>query len=70
MTCGPNLVLTSTIPHFKYNHSLHLTFIQFVPQDNARLIELQGGADDFIERLDFIIDNVSIKTHYHNLTTY
>ncbi|KAI0055360.1 glycoside hydrolase family 92 protein [Artomyces pyxidatus] len=30
---------------------------QFVLQDNAKLIQLQGGAQNFIERLDFIIDN-------------
>ena len=32
--------------------------IQYVPQDNAKLIELQGGADKFIARLDFIFDQV------------
>ena len=31
---------------------------QYVPQDNAKLIELQGGADKFIARLDFIFDQV------------
>ncbi|KAF8797553.1 hypothetical protein BYT27DRAFT_7228919 [Phlegmacium glaucopus] len=32
------------------------TFTQYVPQDTAKLIELQGGVDDFIARLDFIFD--------------
>ncbi|KAF8153388.1 glycosyl hydrolase family 92-domain-containing protein [Crassisporium funariophilum] len=30
--------------------------IQYVPQDNAKLIELQGGVANFITRLDFIFD--------------
>ncbi|VDB96722.1 unnamed protein product [Peniophora sp. CBMAI 1063] len=39
-----------------FYESSPLTYSQFVPQDNAALIELQGGAEKFIERLDFIID--------------
>ncbi|KAI0319725.1 glycoside hydrolase family 92 protein [Amylostereum chailletii] len=34
-----------------------LLYSQYVPHDNAKLIELQGGNENFIERLDFIIDN-------------
>ena len=32
---------------------------QFAPQDTAKLVELQGGPDKFIARLDYIFDNVS-----------
>ena len=31
-----------------------------MPQDTAKLIELQGGRDKFVERLEWIFDNVSI----------
>lgn len=41
-----------------FYESSPLTYSQFVPHDTAALIELQGGADKFIERLDFIIDEV------------
>ncbi|KAI0260073.1 glycoside hydrolase family 92 protein [Gloeopeniophorella convolvens] len=34
-----------------------ILYSQYVPQDNAKLIQLQGGTTNFIERLDFIIDN-------------
>ncbi|TFK31528.1 glycoside hydrolase family 92 protein [Crucibulum laeve] len=30
--------------------------IIYVPQDNAKLIQLQGGVDKFVERLNFIFD--------------
>ncbi|KAI0771303.1 glycoside hydrolase family 92 protein [Trametes elegans] len=33
-----------------------IVYSQFVPQDTAKLIELQGGADKFVARLDFIFD--------------
>ena len=42
-----------------FYESSPLTYSQFVPHDTAALVELQGGADKFIERLDFIIDEVS-----------
>ncbi|KAI3612903.1 glycoside hydrolase family 92 protein, partial [Moniliophthora roreri] len=29
----------------------------YVPHDTARLVDLQGGADSFVERLDFIFEN-------------
>src|SRR5882762_11493071 len=32
---------------------------KYVPHDTAMLITLQGGTQRFIDRLDFIIDNVS-----------
>ena len=32
--------------------------VQFVPQDTAKLIEMQGGPERFISRLDFIFDQV------------
>lgn len=34
-----------------------ILYSQYVPQDTAKLVELQGGTTHFIERLDFIIDN-------------
>ncbi|KAI0062314.1 glycoside hydrolase family 92 protein [Artomyces pyxidatus] len=34
-----------------------LLYSQYVPHDNALLIDLQGGPQNFISRLDFIIDN-------------
>ncbi|EAU89835.2 hypothetical protein CC1G_06987 [Coprinopsis cinerea okayama7 len=34
-----------------------LVYSQYVPQDTARLIELQGGVDTFVKRLDFIFAN-------------
>lgn len=33
-------------------------YSQFVPQDTAKLIELQGGPEKFVDRLDFIFDQV------------
>ncbi|PIL28602.1 hypothetical protein GSI_08644 [Ganoderma sinense ZZ0214-1] len=33
-----------------------ITYSQYVPHDTAKLIELQGGNDQFIKRLDFIFD--------------
>lgn len=33
-----------------------LIYSQYVPQDTAKLIELQGGKDSFIARLDFIFE--------------
>lgn len=33
-------------------------YSQYVPHDTAKLIELQGGTEAFIRRLDFIFDNV------------
>ena len=33
--------------------------LKFVPQDTAKLIELQGGTDKFISRLDYIFEQVS-----------
>ncbi|KLO11779.1 glycoside hydrolase family 92 protein [Schizopora paradoxa] len=34
-----------------------IVYSQYVPHDTARLIELQGGVDAFIRRLDFIFEN-------------
>lgn len=36
------------------------SILQFVPHDTAKLIELQGGAEAFINRLNFVIDEVCI----------
>ncbi|KAJ3571669.1 hypothetical protein NP233_g3599 [Leucocoprinus birnbaumii] len=33
-----------------------IEYSQYVPQDTAALIELQGGADNFVQRLNFIFD--------------
>ncbi len=34
------------------------SFVQYVLHDTAKLIELQGSAKKFIERLDWMFDNV------------
>ena len=34
-------------------------YSQYVPQDTAQLIQLQGGADAFVKRLNFIFNEVS-----------
>ncbi|TDL23291.1 glycoside hydrolase family 92 protein [Rickenella mellea] len=34
-----------------------IVYSQYVPHDTAKLIELQGGVEPFIRRLDFIFDN-------------
>uniref|UniRef100_A0A0W0FVN3 Glycoside hydrolase family 92 protein n=1 Tax=Moniliophthora roreri TaxID=221103 RepID=A0A0W0FVN3_MONRR len=34
-----------------------IIYSQYVPHDTARLVDLQGGADSFVERLDFIFEN-------------
>lgn len=39
--------------------------LKYVPHDNAKLIELQGGNKSFIDRLDFIIDNVCPELFIH-----
>ncbi|KAI0672074.1 glycoside hydrolase family 92 protein [Trametes maxima] len=39
-----------------FYESSPIVYSQFVPQDTAKLIELQGGADKFVSRLDFIFD--------------
>ncbi|KDQ19392.1 glycoside hydrolase family 92 protein [Botryobasidium botryosum FD-172 SS1] len=33
-----------------------LVYSQYVPHDTAKLIELQGGVDEFVSRLDFIFE--------------
>ncbi|KAJ2924654.1 hypothetical protein H1R20_g12427, partial [Candolleomyces eurysporus] len=35
-----------------------IVYSQYVPQDTAKLIELQGGAEAFINRLDWIFENL------------
>ncbi|EIN11122.1 glycoside hydrolase family 92 protein [Punctularia strigosozonata HHB-11173 SS5] len=42
--------------HDGFYESSPIVYSQFVPQDTAKLIELQGGPDDFISRLDFIFN--------------
>ena len=37
-----------------------MQYSQFAPHDTAKLVELQGGNEAFIHRLDFIFDNVSL----------
>ena len=37
-------------------------YSQYVPHDTAKLIELQGGAEPFVERLDFIFKEVRTVT--------
>ncbi|KAI0040367.1 glycoside hydrolase family 92 protein [Auriscalpium vulgare] len=49
--------------HCSVNDPTHATCfldgspLLYVPQDTAKLVELQGGTANFIDRLDFIIDN-------------
>ena len=37
---------------------------QFAPHDTAKLIELQGGAEKFVARLDFMFEEVTLTTHF------
>ncbi|KZT08230.1 glycoside hydrolase family 92 protein [Laetiporus sulphureus 93-53] len=46
-----------------FYESSPLVYSQFVPQDGAKLVELQGGPDAFISRLDFLFDE-----HYFDET--
>jgi len=39
-----------------FYESSPIVYSQYVPQDNAKLIELQGGNDSFVSRLNFIFD--------------
>ncbi|OJT03621.1 hypothetical protein TRAPUB_5649 [Trametes pubescens] len=59
--CSPNDPTGSTCFLFNQNfdgfyESSPIVYSQFVPQDNAKLIELQGGPEKFVARLDFIFD--------------
>lgn len=45
-------------------------YSQFVPQDTAKLIELQGGPEKFVARLDFIFDQVRLRCEYDFLGKY
>ncbi|THU97168.1 glycoside hydrolase family 92 protein [Dendrothele bispora CBS 962.96] len=40
-----------------FYESSPIVYSQYVPQDTAKLIELQGGKERFIQRLDWIFDN-------------
>ncbi|KAK7690246.1 hypothetical protein QCA50_006901 [Cerrena zonata] len=42
--------------HDGFYESSPIVYSQYVPQDTAKLILLQGGTDKFIKRLDFIFD--------------
>ncbi|KAL1752089.1 glycosyl hydrolase family 92-domain-containing protein [Schizophyllum commune] len=39
-----------------FYESSPMVYSQYVPQDTAKLIDLQGGVDAFVDRLDFIFD--------------
>ncbi|KAI0767769.1 glycoside hydrolase family 92 protein [Fomes fomentarius] len=39
-----------------FYESSPIVYSQFVPQDTAKLVELQGGPEKFISRLDYIFD--------------
>ncbi|KAL1948226.1 hypothetical protein VTO73DRAFT_12301 [Trametes versicolor] len=59
--CSPNDPTGSTCFLFNQNfdgfyESSPIVYSQFVPQDTAKLIELQGGPEKFVARLDFIFD--------------
>ncbi|TBU57549.1 glycoside hydrolase family 92 protein [Dichomitus squalens] len=53
---GSNCFLFNTNTDGFYESS-PIVYSQFAPQDTAKLIELQGGNDNFIHRLDFIFNN-------------
>ncbi|EIM87038.1 glycoside hydrolase family 92 protein [Stereum hirsutum FP-91666 SS1] len=60
--CSVNDPLQSTCflnaaNHDGFYEGSPLLYSQYVPQDNAKLIELQGGNESFVDRLNFIIDN-------------
>ncbi|PCH36943.1 glycoside hydrolase family 92 protein [Wolfiporia cocos MD-104 SS10] len=57
-TCYLNAVNTDG-----FYESSPLVYSQFVPQDTAKLVELQGGPAAFIQRLDFLFDQ-----HYFDET--
>jgi predicted alpha-1,2-mannosidase len=46
-----------------FYESSPIVYSQYAPHDTARLIELQGGVEKFVDRLDFIFDN-----HYFDST--
>ncbi|OBZ76795.1 hypothetical protein A0H81_02962 [Grifola frondosa] len=52
---GSNCFLFATNKDGFYESS-PIVYSQFVPQDTAKLVELQGGASQFISRLDFVFD--------------
>ncbi|KAI0634493.1 glycoside hydrolase family 92 protein [Trametes polyzona] len=59
--CSPNDHSGQTCFLFNQNfdgfyESSPTVYSQFVPQDTAKLIELQGGPDKFVARLDYIFD--------------
>ncbi|KAI0703902.1 glycoside hydrolase family 92 protein [Cerioporus squamosus] len=53
---GANCFLFNTNTDGFYESS-PIVYSQFAPQDTAKLVELQGGPDKFIARLDYIFDN-------------
>ncbi|KAF8603565.1 glycoside hydrolase family 92 protein [Ceratobasidium sp. AG-I] len=50
-TCYLNAINTDG-----FYESSPIVYSQYVPHDNAKLIELQGGKDQFVERLDWIFE--------------
>ncbi|KAI9068178.1 glycoside hydrolase family 92 protein [Trametes sanguinea] len=59
--CSPNDPTGANCFLFNTNfdgfyESSPVVYSQFVPQDTAKLIELQGGPEKFVARLDFIFD--------------
>ncbi len=57
---GCKFIVLSGTKSFKSRttRTLCLYILKFVPHDTAKLIELQGGVENFIPRLDFIFDDV------------
>ncbi|KAG8753287.1 hypothetical protein FRC12_011599 [Ceratobasidium sp. 428] len=53
-TCYLNAVNTDG-----FYESSPIVYSQYVPHDNAKLIELQGGKDAFVKRLDWIFEQAS-----------
>ncbi|KAI0708309.1 glycoside hydrolase family 92 protein [Earliella scabrosa] len=44
----------NAVRHDGFYEGSPIVYSQYVPHDTAKLIELQGGAEPFVERLDFI----------------
>lgn len=74
---GPIVVSTRLTGFTVYNHFyLHIhvltrrayvQYSQYVPHDTAKLVELQGGKEAFIQRLDYIFDNVCVSFKFDSL---
>lgn len=46
-----------SLPFVSPSSDMNIIF-QYAPQDTAKLIELQGGVEKFVSRLNFLFDQV------------